>query len=501
MGARSRRRLAAGSAGTAPAASAPLPLAARLLAAHARAAHALAARALAGCASRRHGRAGAPPACAPVRAAVLAACGLVGVAALPASVRAQPVERPPRAAPAPRPARILVLGDSHTASDLFTGAMRRDLQARFGDAGAGLVFPARPWPSYRRDEVVVRGEGWTPLRVTARERRVDHYGLAGVALECAPETICTAELEPRDPAPGAVADAAAAAPAPVGLALVGASPPDAAPAQDAELWLLARPDGGTLDVALDDVLLATVSTRADAAAPLYVPLALPPGSFRLRLATRGDGAVRVFGVVLERGRSGGGVVVDALGINGARARDQLAWDDALLRAHLARRDPDLVVLAYGTNESGDDQPLDRYAADLRRVVARLRDAAPRAACLLVGPTDRPERVRRVGWVPRARQEQINEAQRAIARDLGCAFFDTVAFQGGPLATVAWARAEPPLASRDHVHLTRLGYERLGAALVEAILADERLSAGVVAAARGDVPGSRIAATAAPRPAL
>jgi lysophospholipase L1-like esterase len=388
---------------------------------------------------------------------------------------AQSAVDPETTARAPAPSRVMVLGDSHTASDLFTAVMRRELQARFGAGGPGFVFPAPPWPSYRREEFTVSGEGWRTLRVTARDRHVDHYGLAGVALECAPDVICTAELARRE--------ASATTP------------------YDAELWLLARPGGGTVDVFIDDALVAAVSTGAETHAPLYVPMVVPAGARRLHLTTRADGAVRVFGVVLEQRSAAthGGVVVDALGINGARARDQLAWDDALARAHLARRAPNLVVLAYGTNEIGDDQPLDRYAADLRGVVARVRETLPDSACLLVGPTDRPERLRRVGWVARPRQEGIIQTQREVAREFGCGFFDTVAFQGGPLSTVAWARAEPPLASRDHVHLTRLGYERLGLALVEAVLGDEVLSRALVAAARASRGTTSVAATSNPHP--
>ncbi|MFH1843681.1 MAG: LysM peptidoglycan-binding domain-containing protein, partial [bacterium] len=38
--------------------------------------------------------------------------------------------------------RILVLGDSHIYADFFTGQVRRELQARYGDGGRGFVIPA-----------------------------------------------------------------------------------------------------------------------------------------------------------------------------------------------------------------------------------------------------------------------------------------------------------------------------------------------------------------------
>ena len=44
---------------------------------------------------------------------------------------------------------ILHLGDSHIASDRITGEVRRLLQARFGDAGRGLMMPGFPFPYYK----------------------------------------------------------------------------------------------------------------------------------------------------------------------------------------------------------------------------------------------------------------------------------------------------------------------------------------------------------------
>ena len=37
--------------------------------------------------------------------------------------------------------RIVQIGDSHTAGDFFTGGLRAALQERWGNAGAGWVWP------------------------------------------------------------------------------------------------------------------------------------------------------------------------------------------------------------------------------------------------------------------------------------------------------------------------------------------------------------------------
>ena len=45
--------------------------------------------------------------------------------------------------------RILQFGDSHTAADYYTGAVRDALQSRFGNGGLGYQFPGHPFPGYR----------------------------------------------------------------------------------------------------------------------------------------------------------------------------------------------------------------------------------------------------------------------------------------------------------------------------------------------------------------
>ena len=65
--------------------------------------------------------------------------------------------------------------------------------------------------------------------------------------------------------------------------------------------------------------------------------------------------------------------------------------------------------------------------------------------------------------------QLIQAQHRVAVEMGCGFFDLVAFMGGPLSMVTWASAEPAYGSQDHVHFTRTGYERLGNVLLDALL--------------------------------
>src|SRR5262249_37291384 len=148
--------------------------------------------------------------------------------------------------------------------------------------------------------------------------------------------------------------------------------------------------GGSFKILIDAKLHSTVSTNAKTNGTGYALVSVPDGEHSLKLEVVGDGPVRIFGVSVERDQPG--VIVDTLGSNGARARYQLLWNPAIFEEQLKKRNPDLVVIAYGTNESGDNTPIEQYETELRQVVERYRRVVPNASCLLIGPSDAPQKI-------------------------------------------------------------------------------------------------------------
>lgn len=342
-------------------------------------------------------------------------------------------------------ARIVVMGASHTAADFYTGHLRRALQARYGDAGHGWVVPGRPWRAYRHSDVnLASSDGWHADRVGKEDARPDgRYGLAGVSVASAWAGDWVRVSTTRDNPVGRRA----------GLL---------------EVPYLAQPSGGTFEVRVDGRVRAQVPTASPAFEPRTLRLELPDRGHAVEVRPAGDGEVRLFGVVLERRRPG--VILDSLGVPGSRAADVLKWDPAVWQEHLRQRRPDLLVMAWGTNEAGDDdQPLEAYESDLRAATERLLAAAPGASCLLVGPTDRPLPLPEGGYVPRPRRGDVTAIQRRVVAERGCAFFDPAALMGGEGGMQRWAAALPPLGSRDRVHLTAEGYQVMGEALLRELL--------------------------------
>ncbi|MBI5537398.1 MAG: hypothetical protein HY898_32040 [Deltaproteobacteria bacterium] len=339
--------------------------------------------------------------------------------------------------------RVLWLGDSHTQADVWTAALRNALQGKFGKGGPGFVHIGWASKHYRHGGVTIRVEGkWrrVPSGLVS-VRKVDDgiFGLGGVRLVPDSQGAKSSIAVDANHVPGKVRFD------------VAFRLPDAGDA------LSITATGGP----------AVQATQKDADAGLpnavrHVLLESPgPGGTIEVMPT--SGSPELMGVIIESSEPG--VVVDTLGLNGARYATALAYDEASWVREVARRAPDLVIMAYGSNESSDGKIRpDRHAALVEQLIARVRAAAPSAECLVFGPIDRG------GKSYEEAVEELNGAQRAAASKAGCAFWSGQTAMGGKGSMTKWEAEEPPLAQPDLLHLTSKGYERLGNMLARDILA-------------------------------
>jgi lysophospholipase L1-like esterase len=342
--------------------------------------------------------------------------------------------------------RLSFWGASHTGADLWTGRIRRRLQDLWGDLGHGFVMPAALYRGYRANDVnLCRTRGWRSDWIGRRRGRDDGLlGFSGASVSSA---------DPED----------------FGWIQTTETNPHGRRVDRFEVFALAHPAGGTLRIDVDGATSRALSTTAPERGLLRASVRVPDGPHRMTLTPTGDGEVRLLGVSAER--SGPGALVDAIGIRGRRATDWLDWDEGLLEAGMTSLSPDLVVLAYGTNEAAATKyTMDEYREDLAAVLARLRRVVPESVpCVLVGPSDRAKKVRG-DWTVWPRTAEVAAVQRELAPTAGCAFWDWQQATGGPGSMVAWRFREPPLASPDGIHHTRDGYELMGDRFVDALFA-------------------------------
>lgn len=336
------------------------------------------------------------------------------------------------------PVRVLWLGDSHSYPDFWTNAVRQPLQKHFGNGGPGFLLLGMD--PYRHAGVKVGRNGdWRhepPNPASAQPHSDGVFGLGGIrTVPLSGNARASIELEP-----GTVTGRA----------------------HWTLYYRLTRP-GAHFTVDVTDSKPVRVHKGSGAPGPAGSKLRQleleSPATGKLELSGL-YGAPELFGVVVESRTPG--VVIDTLGINGARARTVLAWDKTAWEADARAQKPELVVLAYGTNEVANPLSIAKNQKYFMELLSRVRAAAPNADCLLAGPTDWDEDSGR----SRPRVLQMDQLERQIASAHGCAYFSVYDAMGGQGSHRRWEHQSPQLAAPDHIHLMPAGYRKVGKTLFD-----------------------------------
>lgn len=337
--------------------------------------------------------------------------------------------------------RVAHYGDSLIASDFLSGTARRLLQDRFGEGGHGFVAIANPWEWYFHNDVWhAASTGWRQSRVSGPLVKDGAYGPGGVVFR-----------------------GSAGAAAYFGTAREGDYGRSVSQFQ---VLYAARPGGGQFELKTATTT-TTVDTNAEREEERLATAAVPDAEGKLSVrVTRGE--VKLYGVALERDE---GLVYDAMGVLGARAKMWSHLADEHWKKAYALRPPTLVAVQYGTNEieSGGVDAAE-YTETLTALVRKWRAAAPDASFVLVAPPDFAERLpKSAGFRSSRNLAKLVEMQRGVAQAEGVAFFDTIAAMGGDGAMPRWLLAHPPLCSTDLIHPTSAGGEALGKLFVHGLL--------------------------------
>lgn len=369
-----------------------------------------------------------------------------------------------------RPVNILIIGDSHSAADHISGALRERLQARYGATGRGVLQPALPFAGASIRQATLTYDGVSALQGGDAGQGA---GLTGFVGRAQPGAVLSLNAEP-------------------GVAFDRLS-----------VCFLAEAGAGELTLDLGGAQRTVFAGDGYGPRCETIESRAPTAFAQLRIS---GGPVRLFSWAAQRA-SGGGVSVSNLGVIGAQVSSLLSRDRRVIEAEMAAYRPDLILLAFGTNEGFDDgvDPAD-YAATYREALMLLRGVAPGAAIVAVGPPDaatlRPDLYRRGGfdrydlcfplsdaeradyarlrdtrdpvlarWYAPPSLSVVREIQRRTAREMGVAFWDWEARMGGPCSIDRMLRSDPPAARSDHVH-----FNTTGGALIGGWLADDLIAA-------------------------
>lgn len=336
--------------------------------------------------------------------------------------------------------RIVHFGDSIVASDYVSGTLRRRFQERFGDAGHGFSLIANAWPAYFHNDIErYATAGWKVSRVVGPLADDGMYGLGCVSFRAEKNVLARFSTAKKGE--------------------FGAR------ASRFQVSYLESPEAGGFQVSVDGKVRAEVDTHGERKRSASYELVVPDGPHTFEILTK-RGISRLFGAVLER--DGPGVVLDAIGVQGARIRFLDKQDDAHWAEQLALRKPDLLIYEFGANESADGTlyPMVDYLRTMKDVLAQGQRALPKASCLVVGAMDRAgkkgEELKSLGIIPLLVAEQ-----RRAANEVGCAFFDTFEAMGGEGAMPSWVRRG--LGQADLTHPSAEGSNMIGTWIFRALM--------------------------------
>jgi lysophospholipase L1-like esterase len=353
---------------------------------------------------------------------------------------------PPKAGAAiAQPVHILQLGDSHTAGDMITHPLREAFQLGYGHGGRGVLPPGRPYPGYLTWGVTASQTGaWSVSSIFGRG-----YSVAG-----RPVGLSGYTLTSRDP------DAA-----------IGVSSDDEANRFDRmTVCALREPGAGTVTLRIGgrEERWALDSPRREAECRSLDSEGLV-GAASLAKEDMRMVSITSFATF----RRSGGVALSNLGVSGSQLVHQGRQHDSVAEAELRAYRPDLIVLAFGTNE-GFSPRFDAagYEANLRNQIARIRRLAGRSVpILIVGAPDAATRNRALAnnsgvgricsngaYTPGA-LGGVREIQRRVARELRIAFWDWQRAMGGACSAASWTARG--LMRADLVHFSRSGGAEIG----------------------------------------
>ena len=337
--------------------------------------------------------------------------------------------------------RISHFGDSLIEMDLLSGQARRRLQAKWGDSGHGfaLVSPSKPW--YRPYDLTYKSDlKWLGYDMTMEDVRDRRFGLGGslaVSYKAKAKTLVGTAKQSN----------------------IGQN------VSSLEIQFPIEPSGGEVEVRVDGKKVGVLNTAGPAFAEAYTKIEVPDGAHRFEITALKE-KIRLYGLVLERDTPG--VVYDSLGLNGTGASTYQKIDTAHWAAQLQHRNPNLVILGFGTNEAAPGLDASRYQKQVESVILKVKSALPNCSVLVMAPMDKATK-KGTSLVSNPLIGKIVQAQRDAAKSTGAAFWSTYDAMGGEGSMAKWYGASPRLGAGDLMHPTPKGGEVLGNLFYNALM--------------------------------
>lgn len=330
-----------------------------------------------------------------------------------------------------RAVHIVQLGDSHTAADEMTDVLRQQLQNALGNGGMGWGMPMY-FSGQRMARFGYDNAGWSP--VSSRTQRNDNYTLGGLnAVPMRSGATLTIKAKQPEQTQNILVSIRQAA------------------GDGAFIGVDANGKSFTLEAPIKNNHWQTVHFTAK------LPFTI----------TAHNSQNSALGGWWAKNQNGSGAVISALGINGAELSYWNRWSDDW-KNELTAVAPNLLILAYGTNEAYNDNiDVEQVRSILVDKIQKIRAISPQTAIMLISA---PESLKRTAGECGSRPVKLSAVQsmqREVAQSMHTLFWDWQKAMGGNCSMKSWINQG--LGRTDGVHFSVAGYQRLGRSLASDLL--------------------------------
>jgi lysophospholipase L1-like esterase len=176
-----------------------------------------------------------------------------------------------------------------------------------------------------------------------------------------------------------------------------------------------------------------------------------------------NGLGHIYGISLEKTT---GVIVDNIPMRGCSGTIFTRMDSLALSNFYAESNTKLIIMQYGGNMvpgMKSETALETYIEKMRKEVRFLRNCAPQASILFIGPSDMSTRINgSMATYPIV--PKMDRLLAKMAKEEQIAYWSMFEAMGGEGSMIEWRKSG--LAGSDYVHFTRSGANKIGNMLYE-----------------------------------
>ena len=339
---------------------------------------------------------------------------------------------------------VVHIGDSHVQPGVFTQPLREWLQAAFGNAGRGMMFPYRVAKS---------------------------NGPAGYTTHCDTPWIYGRNATVKPPLPTGIAGFTLWSANPAASFTVEFTSPEFNAADTGRLIIFHANRDSCFFFSVTNELNGHGYPVTDSSWANRTTFLIDDQPQKIRIsATRTSESQRsatFYGMSLESARPG--VIVHTIGVNGAMFSSYLESEHFV--SQLAMLHPDLLIFSLGTNEaySVKGYSSDIFRSDIDLLFNQIRQSGNTAAIILTTPPGiykSTRKKRRTSYKPNPLADTVSEVLRKYAVSNGTALWDWYTIMGGAQGMGKWKAKG--LTDRRYIHFSGKGYGIEGVLLREAI---------------------------------